>query len=320
MATVLGKRKTRIQKEKAESAVSQEDAQAIFRRHFEAQFAPLEPSHATSRAGTGNEIEDLRSDSEDDGSNDSWDGVSGSESDSDASDAAAEVVEVVTHTGALPTLSNDPLAKRESKAYLSSRIPSSLLDPSSSTTTTAASAKSAKSKAAADEDAPSLLKNDLALQRLLSESHLFAGPGGGGGGGGENGGSGNSTEHVGRNRHLATDLRLAALGSKASIYKQAKMPMAHRKGIHAAAEARESRRRREARENGIVLERPTAAATGGASKGMTRRKRGGGDVGAPAVGRLQNGMLKLSRKDIVEIQGDDSRRSGGRGDRKKRRR
>ncbi|XXG96549.1 Transcription factor mst12 [Hypoxylon texense] len=325
MATVPGKRKARIQKEKDEIAVSQEDAQAIFRRHFEAQFAPLEPAHTTtSHAETSNEIEDLRSDSEeeDDDANDSWDGVSGAESDSDASgDEAAEVVEVVTHTSVLPALSNDPLAKRESKAYLSSRIPSSLLDPSSAATST--STKPTKSKAAADEDAPSLLKNDLALQRLLSESHLFSGPGAGSGG--ENGsvGGNNGTEHAGRNRHLATDLRLAALGSKASIYKQAKMPMAHRKGIHAAAEAREAKRRREARENGIVLERPAAAAAGG-GKGrgkVMRRKRGGkgGDVGAPAVGRLQGGMLKLSRKDIVEIQGDD-RRSGGRGDRKKRRR
>ncbi|KAI1772439.1 hypothetical protein F4818DRAFT_444262 [Hypoxylon cercidicola] len=309
MAAVLGKRKSRAQKEKAESAVAREDVQEIFRRHFEAQFAPLEPSHATPKAETSNEIEDLRSDSEDDGSDDSWDGVSGSESDSESLDASNEAVEVVTHTSAPPALSNDPLTKRESKAYLSSRIPSSLLDPSSSSTTTTP-AKPSKSKAAADEDAPSLLKNDLALQRLLSESHLFAGPGGGNGE--------NSTEHKGRNRHLATDLRLAALGSKTSIYKQAKMPMAHRKGINAAAEARESKRRREARENGIVLERPSASG-GGNGKGKEMRRKRGGEVGAPAVGRLQNGMLKLSRKDIAEIQGDD-RRGGGRGGGKRRRR
>ncbi|KAI6091948.1 hypothetical protein F4821DRAFT_225912 [Hypoxylon rubiginosum] len=307
MATVLGKRKTRAEKEKVEAAaaVSQEDAQAIFRRHFEAQFAPLEPA---SKAETTNEIEDLRSDSEDDDSDDSWDGVSGSDSETESSNRAAEVVEVVTHTTAPPTLSNDPLAKRESKAYLSSRIPSSLLDPSTTTKPTA------KSKAAADEDAPSLLKSDLELQRLLSESHLFAKPG-------ATSENGNSIEHAGRNRHLATDLRLAALGSKASIFRQAKMPMAHRKGINAAAEARESKRRREARENGIVLERPSggAATKAGGKAGGMRRSRGGGEVGAPAVGRLQNGMLKLSRKDIAEIQGDD-RRGGGRGGGKKRRR
>ncbi|KAI1769235.1 hypothetical protein GGR53DRAFT_461727 [Hypoxylon sp. FL1150] len=319
MATILGKRKTRAEKKNVESsAVSQEDAQAIFRRHFEAQFAPLEPSHADPGAETADEVEDLRSDSEDDGSDDSWDGVSGSESDPNSS-TTTEVVEVVTHTSALPTLSNDPLAKRESKAYLSSRVPSSLLDPSSTT----AAAKPSKSKTAADEDAPSLLKNDLALQRLLSESHLFSGPGSSSSSGDKGNGNGSGTEHAGRNRHLATDLRLAALGSKASIYKQAKMPMSHRNGINAAAEARESRRRREARENGIVLERPVAGGPSTATKGKggssTRWKREG-DVGAPAVGRLQGGMLKLSRKDIAEIQGGDNRRGGGRGGGGKKRR
>ncbi|KAG4222045.1 hypothetical protein PC116_g29479 [Phytophthora cactorum] len=313
MATVLGKRKSRAQK--PEPSVSQEDAQAIFRRHFEAQFAPLEESHAAavSKPAQVDEPEDLRSDSEDDddgASEDSWDGVSesedGSESESESTPARSstvEVVEVVTHTSKLPTPSTDPLSKRESKAYLSSRVPPSSLDPNASSSSSPATA--AKRKTATDEDAPSLLKNDLALQRLLSESHLFSGPG-------QNDGS---MEHAGRNRHKATDLRLAALGSKSSIFKQAKMPMSHRKGIVAAATARETKRRKEARENGIILERPASGAVKGKPKARKRERA----VDAPAVGRLRNGMLKLSRKDIVEIQGDD-RRSAGRSGGKRRRR
>ncbi|KAI0104896.1 hypothetical protein F4776DRAFT_481530 [Hypoxylon sp. NC0597] len=301
MATVLGKRKSRAHK--AEPSVSQEEAQEIFRRHFEAQFAPLEPSHPISKTASADEPEDLRSDS-DENSEDSWDGISGSESESEADglspSTSVEVVEVVSHTSSLPALSNDPLSKRESKAYLSSRVPSSSLDPSSSSNTSAK-----KSKAATDEDAPSLLKNDLALQRLLSESHLFSGPG-------HNEGS---MEHAGRNRHLATDLRLSALGSKTSIYKQAKMPMAHRKGINAAAATREAKRRKEARENGIILERPASGTVKGKSK-MRKRERA---VDAPAVGKLRNGMLQLSKRDIAEIQGSD-RGSGGRSNGKKRRR
>lgn len=39
MSTVLGKRKARATEEK--SSVDLEDAQEIFRRHFEAQFKPL---------------------------------------------------------------------------------------------------------------------------------------------------------------------------------------------------------------------------------------------------------------------------------------
>ncbi|KAI0881889.1 uncharacterized protein GGS22DRAFT_196075 [Annulohypoxylon maeteangense] len=302
MATVLGKRKVRPRKE--ESSINQEDAQAIFRRHFEAQFAPLEQTQPIPRTVQASELEDLRSDS-DDASDGSWDGLSGEGSDdelenSSPSTSVAEIVEVVSHTNVLPALSNDPLSKRESKAYLSSRIPSSLLDSSSSTTIS-----TKKRKTTTDEDAPSLLKNDLALQRLLSESHLFS----------KSGHNEGSTEHAGRNRHIATDIRLSSLGSKASIYKQQKMPMAHRKGITAAATSRESKRRKEARENGIILERPIS----GASKGNTKMRRREKAVDAPAVGRLRNGMLKLSQKDITEIQGHD-RRSGGKGGGKRRRR
>ncbi|KAI1212256.1 uncharacterized protein F4807DRAFT_364665 [Annulohypoxylon truncatum] len=302
MATVLGKRKAPSQKE--ESSINQEDAQAIFKRHFEAQFAPLELTQPILKTTQTSEPEDLRSDS-DDASDDSWDGISGSESDEELENSspdtsAAEAVEVVSHTSALPGLSNDPLSKRESKAYLSSRIPSSSIDPSPSIPTS-----TKKRKTTTDEDAPSLLKNDLALQRLLSESHLFSGSG-------HNEGS---TEHKGRNRHIATDLRLSALGSKASIFKQTKMPMSHRKGIAAAVTARESKRRREARENGIILERPAS----GAGKGNTKMRKREKAVDAPAVGKLRNGMLKLSRKDITEIQGSD-RRSGGKSGGKRRRR
>ncbi|KAI1801622.1 hypothetical protein F4811DRAFT_453937 [Daldinia bambusicola] len=316
MPAVLGKRKSRTQK--PEPSVSQEDAQAIFRRHFEAQFAPLETSsHAVSKpAQAADEPEDLRSDSDDAASEDSWDGVSdsdseaGSESESEStppSSSTVEVVEVVTHTSKLPALSTDPLSKRESKAYLSSRVPSSSLDPNASSS----SAQAAKRKTATEEDAPSLLKNDLALQRLLSESHLFSGSG--------HQRHDGSLEHAGRNRHLATDLRLAALGSKASIFAQAKMPMAHRKGIVAAAAARESKRRKEARENGIILERPAGVKGGkGGKPNPTMRKRERA-VDAPAVGRLRNGMLKLSRKDIAEIQGDDRRSRGGSGGKRRRR-
>ncbi|KAI0386174.1 hypothetical protein F5Y04DRAFT_116804 [Hypomontagnella monticulosa] len=303
MATVLGKRKARSQK--AEPSISQEEAQAIFRRHFEAQFAPLEPSDPVSKTAPASELEDLRSDDDDDNSEGSWDGISGSGSESDSepettppSMSAVEVVEVVSHTSTLPSLSNDPLSKRESKAYLSSRVPSSLETTSSATTT--------KRKATGDEDAPSLLKNDLALQRLLSESHLFSGQAHTGEG---------STEHAGRNRHIATDLRLAALGSKTSIFKQAKMPMSHRKGIVAAATSREAKRRKEARENGIILERPAA----GAGKGKPRMRKMERAVDAPAVGRLRNGMLKLSKKDIADIQGDGRRPKSGSGGKRRRR-
>ena len=60
------------------------------------------------------------------------------------------------------------------------------------------------------------LKKDLALQRLLAESHLLD--------------SSSSSTLSGNSRHKAIDLRLKALGSKSSLFTQEKMPMSHRKG------------------------------------------------------------------------------------------
>lgn len=106
-AGVLGKRKRKaIAKVKPEpepesmpDAAAMEDAQAIFRRHFEAQFAPIQTNKGTSKhngmskkkkaGGVGGNdddddddddadgVEDMRSDSESD--ENAWDGISGEE-------------------------------------------------------------------------------------------------------------------------------------------------------------------------------------------------------------------------------------------------
>jgi hypothetical protein len=99
------------------------------------------------------------------------------------------------------------------------------------------------------------------------------------------------------------------LGSKTSILKQEKMPMAMRKGIVAKQSEREEKRRREAKENGIILEKATKTKAAGKSTNTVKRDRG---VGAPAVGRFSGGMLSLSKKDIYEIEGP-KRNAAGRG-------
>lgn len=139
------------------------------------------------------------------------------------------------------------------------------------------------------------VKKDLELQRFLKESHLLE----------------SATDHSfsGKNRHKATDLRLQALGSKTSILKQEKMPMSHRRGIVAKQNEREEKRRKEAKENGIILEK----AKMGVKKGSEgKRDRG---VGAPGVGKFLGGTLKLSKKDIFDIEGPRKSVSGrgGRG-------
>ncbi|CAJ2509793.1 Uu.00g056930.m01.CDS01 [Anthostomella pinea] len=314
MTTVLGKRKSRTQK--AEPPISHEEAHEVFRRLFESQFQPLPDITQSTQPASAPEPEDLASDEDD--SDGSWGGLSETEGET-GSTTLNTTVEVVSHTKT-PTTLPSGLSKREAKAWLSSRPPTAT-DAKVATT----GPKNKKGKTTADEDAPSLIKNDLALQRLLSESHLFSSSSATNGGGG-----GGSTEHTGRNRHLATDLRLTALGAKGSIFKQDKMPMHMRKGIVSAAAGRESRRRQEAKENGIVLERPVGAAAAvghaalgrKATKARGRERRGPGSgsrdrpVGAPSVGRLNNGTLKLSKRDIHEIESSGPRTGRGGGKRR----
>ena len=82
------------------------------------------------------------------------------------------------------------------------------------------------------------------------------------------------------------------------------MPIAHRKGIVAKAASREASRRKEAVENGIILERVKMAA-----KPEQRRERG---VDAPGVGKFRGGTLKLSKGDVKAIEGP-KQRMGGKG-------
>lgn len=96
-----------------------------------------------------------------------------------------------------------------------------------------------------------------------------------------------------------------------------------RKGITAAAVEREAKRRREAKESGVILERET-----GKKKKKTSTKRdgrgggGGGNGFGPAVGRLKGAELRISERDVRKIEGTrdtfgrrggkDSGRQGGR--------
>ena len=127
------------------------------------------------------------------------------------------------------------------------------------------------------------LKKDLALQRLLKESHLLDPQ--------------SSSSPYGQNRHKSIDLRLQELGTKLSLYHQRNMPMSQRKGIAAKASGREESRRKEAKENGVILEKVTK---GRKDTIDNKRQRG---IGAPSVGRFKGGMLTLSKRDVIEIQG-----------------
>ncbi|KAF5584232.1 swr1-complex 5 [Fusarium pseudoanthophilum] len=280
---ILGKRKA-----EPEPLVSQEDAAAIFRRHFEAEFAPLPEAETarldfkkTKHEGSSNDIE---SKEEDDGDDGEWSGLS--DEDSVTEEEQNPTIQVVDHSSKQPPKPAS-MSKRELKAFMSSRPPEQTIPK----TEQSLSATSSSSNTL-PEDAPSLLAQDLELRRLLAESHLLAPA---------ISASGTTIAPkafaTGRTRQKATDLRVQALGSKVSIHKQEKMPMNMRKGIVAAAHSREAKRRREAKENGVILERET-----GKKKG--RRDRGRDvAVDRPGVGRLKGAELRLSDKDIKSIEG-----------------
>ncbi|KAH6888614.1 hypothetical protein B0T10DRAFT_488523 [Thelonectria olida] len=284
---VLGKRKA-----SEGPSISEEEAAAIFQRHFEAQFSPLPGATAkateaspTDDATGDDESESSAEESEDDKEdNDEWGGLSEEEPDEEE-DKALTVVEVVDHSRAQPPKPSS-MSKRELKAFMSSRPP----DQTSLNATPSTTSSSPASSSTLPEDAPSLLAQDLELRRLLAESHLLA-P------------SRSSTNNTitpktfaaGRTRQKATDLRVQALGAKISIHKQEKMPMNMRKGMVASANARETKRRREAKENGIILEKET---------GQKSKRSRGRDLGVdrPGVGRLRGSELRLNDRDVRSIE------------------
>jgi hypothetical protein len=147
-----------------------------------------------------------------------------------------------------------------------------------------------KAESASEDESETLnLKHDLDLQRLLKESHLF-----------ERGRSTAGATAIGPQRHRATDLRIQSLGAKGSLFDQAKMPMSHRKGIQGKKRTMEGKRREQAKENDIVLEKKQRT---GFSSGI--RERG---LDAPGVGKFRGGTLKLSKNDVAGLQGPSQSR------------
>ncbi|KAF2026055.1 hypothetical protein EK21DRAFT_74974 [Setomelanomma holmii] len=286
MALTLGKRKRisreELKRQSRSSSLSsdsndsdREDLQAIFRRAFEAKFKPL-PVEAKKQ-----KIEEEELKEEEEGEDSDWSGISDDEDD-------VEVIEY--HDSRLDT---DENSKAEMRAFMSSKTPTS--------TSIATKSLTVKKKQDDDESGETAnLKNDLALQKLLRESHLLSASS-----------SGTSTPTLsasGITRHKSTDLHLQSLGAKGSVFAQKKMPMSQRKHMMQKAQSTEEKRRAEAKEAGIVLERPTMKAP------MRRddRKRDRA-VGMPSVGRFKGGTLSLSKKDVQSITGGGGAKSKGKG-------
>jgi len=254
------------------------DLQATFRRHFESEFEPLEQT----RRPTGNTAAYLVEDAASSHDQSDWDELSSKEE---------EIVLVVENTG--PQIYNT-FSKAEFRVFMVSEHSVQRYLNQSDFEEQDSKPPSSKSKAAINkpptkvqqEDGTSEteehvnLKNDLVLQRLISESRLV---------------DNSKNRTATRIRQKVTDLRLRSLGSKFSILEQGTMPMSHRKGIIGKADQRDDRRRREAKDNGVILETVTWK-----KKRQGKRVR---SVGGPAVGKFKGGTLKLSKKDVAEITG-----------------
>ncbi|KAL2263051.1 hypothetical protein VTK26DRAFT_8415 [Humicola hyalothermophila] len=323
MPGLLGKRKSRPSEEDPDQIAN---AQEILRRHFEARFKPIAlapcaaPSNGEKKASNGNEDGD-DSDAEKSQSESEWDGVSDEDEDEreegDESDSDTPVVEVVDHTSTASAANTAKMSKQELKTYLSSRPPSHTRAPTSAAST-AANTKKPASDEDQPEDSAAFLANDLALQRLIAESHILSAAGGNPSHWQSQHAASTATNTrafaTGRIARKTTDMRVQALGAKESILTQAKMPMAMRKGIVGAAAAKEAKRRQEARENGIILEREV-------KKAKTKKKKGRGErpVDLPAVGRMRGAELKVSAREARAIAASVRGPSGGKGKGKRRR-
>ncbi|KAF7166671.1 hypothetical protein CNMCM5623_000228 [Aspergillus felis] len=289
---MIGKRKRdtavvsippKTEDEEQTSSVADTSAHDLFRKFFEAQFEPLElPGGPINREQESQEDEQDCSDGLESGSE--WDGVS--------EDDEGNHVEVVEHQDRT-TKDKEILDKKARKAFMTAKPPTLSME----STTTKPASKRTKNEKEDDDDAMDAehLKNDLALQRLLKESHLLD--------------SASELAPTGKNRLKALDLRMQSLGAKTSLYHQ-NMPSSLRRGIKTKALTKEEKRRREAKENGIILEKPTHKSK--VSKG--RRERG---IAGPGIGKLSGGTLNLSQRDIAAVQSSRRSSRGGRGGRGK---
>ncbi|KAJ9612370.1 pre-rRNA processing and 40S ribosomal subunit assembly [Cladophialophora chaetospira] len=253
----------------------------VFRKHFESMFDPLPESQ---RAALSSDEEDQNSQFSE-GESD-WEGLSesSSEPEFEQKNHAAEVIE---HRAEIKESDDILLQRRQYKSFMTSRPPKEA--------ERMAMKLSPQEVDEEDRSEALNLKHDLDLQRLLKESHLLE--------------QAKASSSLGTHRHKAVDMRMQSLGSKGSVFHQEKMPLAHRRGILAKAATREASRRAQAQENGIILEKATAK-----SRARELRRERGVDV--PAVGKFRGGTLRLSKKDVFDIQGPSRSESRGKGRRR----
>ncbi|KAL8861444.1 MAG: hypothetical protein Q9178_002317 [Gyalolechia marmorata] len=251
MAVISGKRKrrehvidSRHSQDVEEHSTYDSRLQYILRHNFESRFEPLESFGPASAQDSF-----LKEDSGSENGHTDWSGFS--EEYQEETETNAIVVDYQN-----PGKTRVDISKDDLKLFMSAKPPIESISTVSSTKRTTTEPNNSEEAAT---DAANL-KKDLALQRLLQESHLLDPK--------------SSLTPFGQNRHKAMDVRQQALGSRTSVFTQKKMPLAQRKGIVAKSTEREERRRREAKESGIILEK--------AVKSKVRDPKRERGIGAPS--------------------------------------
>lgn len=188
------------------------------------------------------------------------------------SDSSDSEPEVVTFTGTASS-SSEPMSKRERKLFMTSTAPKKEIK------------EPPKSRKKKDVD-PESVENDLALQRLISESHILAEAN-------DYTGADISLDFdpIGKSRIKALDSRMHTLTGKTQ--KAQKMPMKMRQGVEAKRKERQDKKEKEAREAGIVLARKAKV-----KKSTTKRDRG---LKIASVGKSTGHGIVVSERDIQRI-------------------
>ena len=156
------------------------------------------------------------------------------------------------------------------------------------------------------EDQADLLNasHDATLSRLLHTSDLLT-P------------SGASQSTPKSNHALLQRLLSTNLPQPSEPQVRQKMPISHARGIAAKQLRAEQTRRREAREAGIILERPNGTNRSGNGDDRERKKRRtAAGISAPGIGKFERGSatVRLSERDVSAIQGSGGGgREGGKG-------
>ncbi|KAK6502409.1 hypothetical protein TWF506_002990 [Arthrobotrys conoides] len=296
------------------SKSSNQDAiNAIFRANFESKFGTIDISPVVPKASEADNTSssskkrksinskqhttDASSENDDDEDDDD-NGSEDDDSDLNLEDSDSEAisdendddddkdddnkVEVITYD--FSRRGPPPTTKPSHRSFMSSK------PPSSASSSTSARPQPSSKLSKSEEAAEALnLKNDIALRNLLAESHLL---------------DSTLSHSTAKNRHKAIEARIVALGGQ-PLKQKGNIPMAIQKGMKAKQKLIAEKVKREAKENGVIMDKESKRAKERRKnkERQTRRRGEGRDagVGHSKIGKFRGGELRLSRRDVASM-------------------